>query len=399
MAISDAELFELEKLDKEEELYQATKDFYKFCQLREPSFYKPNREHLKTICDTLQNFYNGKLKNKNGDTYSKLMLRVPPQHGKSRTLVNFTQWVLGINNEERIITASRSDEQAGDFARYTRDGIMEEKNIESQIVFSDIFPDTKIKQGNASIQKWALEGQHFNYLGVGVSGGVTGKGATLRIMDDIVKDAEQALNDNALNKIWIWLSGTFSSRNSAEEGEVKEIFCATLWGDNDPQAILERTEPDEWFILSMPIYDANTDLMLCPDFMNKSQFAKLRKRMEIDSNTKMIFHANYLCEAITDNESKVFPESSLKRYKEFPENMHYKTFAFADTADQGDNYFAMPIGRVYGNRVYIFDAIFDQENLTIQEGQVVDKVKMCHIDELAIETNSFGAYFKRRLQD
>ena len=393
------EIFELEKLLLLEKLEDAQRSFWTFCKLLEPDFYKESRPHLKTLCDALEDFHYNRLKDSKGETIIKLMIRMPPQHGKSRTLVNFTKWSLGRNNQERIITASRSDSQAGDFARYTRDGISEVKNLPEQIVFSDIFPDTKIKRGDAGVQKWALEGQHFNYLGVGVSGGVTGKGATLRIIDDIVKDAEMALNDNALNKIWVWLSGTFSSRNSAEEGDVKEIFCATLWGENDPQAILEKTEPDEWYIVSMPIYDSETDKMLCNDFMSKKQYVKLKSRMEVDARTKMIFYANYLCEALSDDETKVFPISTLKRYKDFPENMEYHTIAFADTADEGKDYFAMPIGRIYGNRVYIFDAILDQENLTIQESQVFDKIKMNDVKELVIETNSFGGYFKRRIME
>jgi predicted phage terminase large subunit-like protein len=79
--------------------------------------------------------------------------------------------------------------------------------------------------------------------------------------------------------------------------------------------------------------------------------------------------------------------------------MEYFTIAFCDTADEGEDYFAMPVARVYGNRVYIFDCIFDQENLTIQEGQVQSKVKVCHINNLVIETNSAGAYFARRMRE
>ena len=388
--------------------------FWDFCHLTEPSFYKEDREHLKTLCNTLEAFYYNKLIRDNGEPFRKVMIRMPPQFGKSRTLVNFTKWALGKDNEERIITASHSDGQATDFARYTRDGISEIKNLESQIVYSDIFPDTKIKQGNASYQKWALEGQHFNYLGAGLgSAMVTGKGATIRIMDDLIRDAETALSDTALSKIWVWLSGTFSSRNAALGGDVKEIFCATLWGEQDPQMILQETEPGEWYILSMPIYDAETDKMLCPDMMSKEAYLKLKRRMEVDSRTKMIFQANYHCVALSDDETKVFPVSSLKRYREFPPDEYeegeegnpdkkienYFTIAFADTADEGVDNFAMPIARVYGNRVYIFDAIFDQENLTIQEGQVQGKVKEHRISELAIETNSFGAYFARRVRE
>jgi hypothetical protein len=398
--ISDAELQELERLLREDEISEAKKHFWNFCKLREPSFYRDDRPHLKKLCDTLEDFYYGKLLMKNGLPYLKLMIRIPPQHGKSRTLVNFTMWCLGRNNEERIITASRSDSQAADFARFTRDGISEVKNLETQTVFSDIFPDTKIKRGDASVQKWALEGQHFNYLGVGVSGGVTGKGATLRIMDDLIKDAEQALSDNAMNKIWVWLSGTFSSRNSAEGGEVKEIFCATLWGENDPQSMLETTEPGEWYILSMPIYDAEKDEMLCKSMMGKRQFEKLRKRMEVDSRTKMIFQANYMCVAISDDESKVFPVSSLNRYKEFPSDMEYFTIASIDTADKGDNYFSMPIARVYGNRVYVFDAIHDNTgDLKQYLPETLGKIRDCKINEINIETNSFGAWFKDHLLD
>lgn len=102
---------------------------------------------------------------------------------------------------------------------------------------------------------------------------------------------------------------------------------------------------------------------------------------------------------VTELEGQVFPETSLKRYKDFPEKMEYFTVAFADTADEGEDNFAMPIARVYGNRVYIIDAIFDQENLTIQEGQVQGKVKEHKISYIAVETNSFGAYFGRRMRE
>jgi predicted phage terminase large subunit-like protein len=408
--ISEATIERYKYLSFLEKIDDSREHFWDFCKLLEPDFYKKDRRHLRILCYTLENFYYNKLIDSHGHIYHKLMIRMPPQHGKSRTLVNFTKWALGKNNRERIITASYGDTQAGDFSRYTRDGISEIKNIKNSVVFSDIFPETRIKQGNASFQKWALEGQHFNYLGVGVGGGVTGKGATIRIIDDVVKDAEAALSDNALSRIWVWLSGTFSSRNAAIGGDVKEIFCATIWGENDPQMILEKTEPDEWYILSMPVYDQETDTMLCDDMLSKQQYLKLKRRMSIDNRTKMIFQANYHCVALSDDETKVFPISSLKRYKDLPEDevdpqdptktiQNYFTLGFADTADEGTDSFSMPIARVYGNNIYIIDAIFDQENLTIQEGQVVSKIQQHNIQQLVVESNSFGAYFSRRIRE
>jgi len=102
---------------------------------------------------------------------------------------------------------------------------------------------------------------------------------------------------------------------------------------------------------------------------------------------------------ISELEGQVFPVSSLKRYREFPENTEYFTIVFIDSADEGEDHFSMPIARVYGNRVYITDAIFDQDNLTIQEGQVQSKVKEHKISNIVVETNSFGAYFTRRLRE
>ena len=85
-------------------------------------------------------------------------------HGKSRTLTNFSAWILGKKHSNKIITASFNDDLAQDFSRFTRDIIAEEKNVQEQFVFSDIF-DAKIKKGDAALNKWALDGQFFNYKG------------------------------------------------------------------------------------------------------------------------------------------------------------------------------------------------------------------------------------------
>lgn len=83
--------------------------------------------------------------------------------------------MFGQNPSEKIITASYNDDVASDFSRYTRDEITKEKASMLDICYSDIFPDTRIKKGNASFEKWALEGQHFSYLGAGIGGSVTSK--------------------------------------------------------------------------------------------------------------------------------------------------------------------------------------------------------------------------------
>jgi predicted phage terminase large subunit-like protein len=106
---------------------------------------------------------------------------------------------------------------------------------------------------------------------------------------------------------------------------------------------------------------------------------------------------------ITELEGQVFPESSLKRYREFPpDDVEYFTVGYVDPADEGTDSFACPIGRVYGNmnRVYIFDAIFDSTlGLSAYLPLTQDKVKIHKISHLAVETNSFGAWFAQHCRE
>ncbi len=374
-------------------LEKARRNFWNFCHLLEPDFYKSTRTHLKTLCDTLNDFHYNKLLKDSGEPYSKLMIRMPPQFGKTRTLVNFTKWSLGRNHSERIVTGSYGDEPAGDMARYTRDGIQEIKNLPEQIVFSDIFPDCKIKQGNASYYKWALEGQHFSYLGVGVEGAVTGKGATLRLYDDLVKSAQIAMNKTALHKIWVWLSGTFSSRNAAEGGNVKEIFCATLWSKDDPQGILERDERDEWYILEMQIYDEETDTMLCEDFMNKENYLKLKARMLKDPVTSVIFWANYHSKK-KKLEGMLY--GNFKVYTELPKsNIIYN---YTDVADKGKDYLCSITYIKVKDLAYIIDVYYTRDRNELTEPELAKRLSDLGVNHCKIESNAGGRAFRRNVE-
>ena len=122
----------------------ARRSFWRYCQLMAPKFYKEDRPHLKKLCETLQSLYEGTLLNDNGDAYKKLIIQMPPRHGKSRTLILFVSWVFGKQNDFKVILGSYNDNTAQDFSKYTRNTLQEKKNLEDQIVFSDIFCSSDI---------------------------------------------------------------------------------------------------------------------------------------------------------------------------------------------------------------------------------------------------------------
>lgn len=328
----------------------ARQDFWEFCKLLEPDFYKESRSYLKKYCKTLQAFYERKLLKEDGTPYIKLMINMPPRHGKSRTLKNFTSWVLGINSNEKIITASYNDDQAILSSRACRDMIAQEKKEPIELIYREIFPHTQLSSNNASVQSWALEGRFFNYYGVGLGGAVTGKGATLKICDDLIKDAEVALNEQAKDKIWLWYSGTFASRG---ERNCLEIMNMTRWASDDPCGRVLALEPNDWYIFQYNVEDEDGNI-LCDEIISKEELNRLKVIMD-----EMIMAANYYNELI-DLKNKVF---TLKRYQYHEiDGMEFDYIISAcDPSHGGGDAFSLPVAGVKGNFLYILDFLYDKE--------------------------------------
>lgn len=373
----------------------ARRNFWYYCQILSPDFYVEERVHLKVLCESLQALYEGKLLSPEGIPYRKMMINIPPQHGKSRTLINFCQWILGKNNEERIIQCSYNDTAAHDFARYTRDGIQEVK-LEDEMVYSDIFPTTKIKHGDASYEKWALEGQHFNYLGAGIGGSITGKGGTVLIVDDPVKSAEIAFNENALEKIWQWYTGTFLSRVSAKDGEPIEIIVMTRWAKKDLCGyILNSSEASKWYVIKYQAYNSETDSMLCPTLLSKPRYETLKKLQPTE-----ILEANYNQEPI-DVKGRLY--SSFKTYTQLPcdekGNLLFTKIAnYTDTADEGEDFLCSICYGAYNGEAYILDVIYTKDPMEITEPAVAEMLNRNKIKDADIESNSGGKGFARQVQ-
>lgn len=154
-----------EELKRQARLELARRDFFEYCKLMAPDFYKDDRIFLKDMCNELQDFYQS--------SDRVCVINLPPRHGKSRTAGKLTEWILGKNPNEKIMTGSYNEDLSGTFAKSVRDTIATERT-EGIIVYNDIFPKTKIKYGEATTKKWALEGSgQANYLATSPKGTAT----------------------------------------------------------------------------------------------------------------------------------------------------------------------------------------------------------------------------------
>jgi len=182
----------------------ARREFFFYCNLKAPDFYKTNREYLIELCNDLQEFYEG--------DDEVLVINEPPRHGKSRTAGLFVEWVLGKNQNEKIMTGSYNETLSTMFSKNVRNSIQEEKADKYKPVFSDVFPGVAIKRGDGAMNLWSLEGGYNNYLATSPTGTATGFGASLLIIDDLIKSSLEANNAAVLDKHWEWFTNTMLCR-------------------------------------------------------------------------------------------------------------------------------------------------------------------------------------------
>src|SRR5690625_1875204 len=142
----------IEYIKQQAQIELARREFFYFCHTMNPKFYKKDRQFLKDMCNELQDFYFS-----NDDV---LVLNVPPRHGKSFTGGHLAQWIFGINPEEKIMTGSYNETLSTVFSKQVRNSIQEIKADEDRIVYSDIFPNTRIKHADGAMNLWRLEVQH-----------------------------------------------------------------------------------------------------------------------------------------------------------------------------------------------------------------------------------------------
>ena len=367
---------ELIKLEAKKEL--ARRDFWYYCKLLgKKDFYNDKKEYLKDLCNQLQNFIDSNKK--------ILVINMPPRFGKSYTATLFVQWLLGRNNKLKIMTGSYNETLSSTFAKQVRDMIATEQT-QGVTVYRDIFPDTKIKYGEASMNKWALEGsQVANYLATSPTGTATGFGADLIVIDDLIKNSEEAYNSNVLEKHIDWFTNTMLSRT--EKG-FKLIIIMTRWASNDLAGFILSNYDDVVHINYKAINDDGTPLD--EGTLSLEDFEFKTKNM-----AKEIVYANYQQEPI-DIKGRLYNE--FKTYVDLPKEKIVKIASYCDTADTGDDFLCNIIYADCKDSAYILDVIYTKEAMEITEPLVAEAYKKFNVNVADIESNNGGRAFARNIE-
>jgi len=274
------------------------------------------------------------------------------------------------------------------FSRDLRDGIMIDEK------YKKVFPH--IKKVSGSVENWSINSRtQPSYFCAGVGGPITGFGCGLAIIDDPVKNIEEAMSETVITGLWNWYTSTHCSR--MEKG-CPEIHIATRWTRKDPIGRLTDSDSEYYKpnmkVISIP---ALTDegKSFCEAVKTTDEYYELKRITE-----DFIWEAEYMQHPI-ESKGLLYPIEELKRFTmdDLKTKKPDGIVGFTDTADKGNDYLSSPIGKIFNGFTYVTDVVFSQESVEITEPLVAQMVIDTGCYLMKIEANNGGRQYCRNIRD
>lgn len=256
----------VEKMSREEliELYHKVEE-YKKARGRESmqgftAYTKEDYDFVwfhKVVCKYLDKLERGEIK--------KLMIFIPPQHGKSElSSRRFPAYLLGRNPELKIALASYTATVSNKFNR-------DVQNIIDSKEYRDLFPNTRLNGKGVEGAKGELRNvNYFEVVGksgyfrtVGIRGALTSLTVDFGIIDDPFKDRAEANSETTRNSVWNWYQDVFLTRL---HNESRQLLLFTRWHEDDiagrilnPKSkYYDEEEAKEWVVIALPALKEKT---------------------------------------------------------------------------------------------------------------------------------------------
>lgn len=258
----------------------------------------------------------------------RLMIFMPPRHGKSMLASEFfPAWYLGRNPDHYVIASTYAQDLADDFGRKVKAQIGEPS-------FQAIFPGVTLAKDSQSVKRFHVEaGSHVEtaqqgaYYAVGAGGPLTGRGAHLLLIDDPVKNREEADSEIVRKRLRDWYTSTAYTRLMPG---ARIVLIQTRWHEDDLGGWLLSSHAHEgWDVVSLPAIDEGKALW--PEQYSASDLEKIKA-----SIGPRDWHALYQQQPSSE-EGTYFKREWLKEWKTKPDRLRlYGTSDYAVTADGGD---------------------------------------------------------------
>lgn len=239
--------------------------------------YRPFK-HNSILCHALMEILAGR-------AHNRLIIQMPPQHGKSYTTTEgLATYVLGCNPDRRVGICSYSADLAEEFGYRNR--------VRMQEFGPDVFGH-ELDTVRKSKGSWGLKGHPSGgMVSVGVGGPLAGKRLDYLICDDLIKNYDEAQSAHIRDSVWNWLVTVAMTRLSRN---APVVMIGTRWHPDDHLGRLirqsESMQGHHYDVISMPAIAVRDEFMpdgtlwrkegdpLCPELHPMEKLQEIKKYM------------------------------------------------------------------------------------------------------------------------
>ena len=338
----------------------------------------------------------------------KLMITMPPQHGKSEGATRrLPAFVLGQDPDKRIAIVSYNAIKARKFNR-------ELQRIMDDDRYYELFPQTLLA-GQASYQEQGRRSRNYarnsdeceivgcqgSFKTIGVGGSLTGEPVDMLIMDDLYKDASSAWSPVIRQNVADWYDTVASTRL---HNDSQQLLVFTRWHMEDLAGRLLEQEgvydpienPQGWLLVSFPAIQNRPPSEQDPRAEGEPLWPErhsLEKLLEIKGRSPTVFESLY--------QQNPQPSQGLM-YEEFNcyTDLHSRSYsvAYIDAADSGADYLCALFYKEAEDGNYITDVLYTKDPMEVTETTLTYMLQQHQVERCHIESNNGGNLFVSNLQ-
>lgn len=345
----------------------------------------------------------------------KLIITVPPQHGKSEgSTRRLPAYMLGEDPNKRIGIASYSTPFARKFNR-------DIQRIIDTPEYVEIFPDTILNSSNVvtvsssylrNSDEFEIVGYKGSLKAVGRGGALTGNSIDIMIMDDLYKDYMEGNSPVIRENVWDWYTTVVKTRL---HNHSQELIVFTRWHEDDLIGRIEKTEQ----VIDIKSIEELKNIPKGAWIKINYEAIKSGEPIEIDSRKagEALYPQKHDIEKLTDTRN-LDPEkfnclyqgdprskegllySEFKTYSELPDIKIVKNYT--DTADSGEDYlcsicYGEPLDPNDRN-LYVIDLLYTPLSIEHTEPDTMNLLNKNQVKEADFESNNGGRSFAVHVQ-
>lgn len=353
---------------------------------REPEkrFWLPRRHVLMPVCQGFQDLAD--------DVIDVLIVSLPPRVGKSTTGIFAMTWNMGRHPDDANVMSGYGDKLTVGFHSEALDLISG-----SDYRFNEVFPTSPLKDKSMAAETIDLRRKKrfpsltCRSVGGGTTGAVEIGSDGWLYCDDMVKDREESLSADRMDKLYAAYLAQLKDR---KKDGAKEVHVGTRWVPNDVigRVIDLYDGSDRVRIINIPALDENgeSNFSYLYGVGFSTQYYDDMRRSLIAAGEDDEWCAKYMCEPYWKH-GQMFPPEELRYYDELPCGEPDAVIAVCDTKGKGGDYCVQPVGYVYGDMHYIHDVVCDNSLPEKHKPRLVDCLVKNEVSLCRYESNVAGS--------